>query len=173
MRYTAEIFVALFAAFFILPLSAKSFAGDDDQRTSRRSVAGNVIYPQWIFSKPDHYEFLPLVSNQDPQRQHPAAVAGQEWDSAKWDSAWTPEIAIRKFFEARIFERNYLRRGGIPVVELGPVFYKLSDLDQRRTLKLLIDHAGIFEQGYDVVELQDWATRDRIGSYTPKGMFLY
>lgn len=154
---------------------AAGFAGSNsmEDRTANRGVTGKVFYPSWIFTQPDHAEFLPLSSNQDPQHRHPAGSDGQEWDPAKWGGDWTPETAIRKFFAARIFERKYIRHGGIPVVELGPAFYKISDLDQRRTLKLLIDQTGIFNQGFDVVELLDWDTHARIGSYTPKGMFLY
>jgi len=59
-----------------------------------------------------------------------------------------------------------------PAVELGPTFYKLSDLDQRRTLKLLVDQANIFGQGYKAVDLFDWYTHDAVGLYTAKGMFL-
>ena len=57
-------------------------------------------------------------------------------------------------------------------MELGPTFYKLSDLDQRRTLKLLTDHGAVFKRGYKIVELVDWWTHDVVGAYTAKGMFL-
>ena len=63
-------------------------------------------------------------------------------------------------------------RNHIPVVELGPTFYKISDLDQRRALKLLTDQANIFDKGYKVVDLVDWNTKDVIGIYTAKGMYL-
>jgi hypothetical protein len=89
-----------------------------------------------------------------------------------WNPEWTPAIAVKKFFEARIFSRQYMRHGNTPVLEVGPTFFKLSDLDRRRTLKLLSSYTAIFNQGYDAVQLVDGSTKDIIGVYTPKGMFL-
>jgi hypothetical protein len=61
----------------------------------------------------------------------------------------------------------------IPVLEVGPTFYKLSDLDQRRALKLLAQYTEVFERGYTQIDLRDWKTRSSVGHFTPKGMFLY
>ncbi|MCK5658655.1 MAG: hypothetical protein KAH96_02095 [Alphaproteobacteria bacterium] len=164
-----SVFLSLLAGLFS-PTSG--FAWEEEIRTVKRTVSGIIHYPKWIYVKPKHYEFLPLVSNNDPEHQHPGAWEGQDWDVSKWNSQWTPEIAIKKFFHARIFENQYLRNGNVPVLELGPTFYKLSGLDQRRTLKLLMEQTAIFEQGFSIVELVDWSTHDIVGSYTPKGMFL-
>ncbi|MCK5556408.1 MAG: hypothetical protein KAI76_09225 [Alphaproteobacteria bacterium] len=148
------------------------FAWEKEIRTVNRTVTGIIHYPKWLYNRPAHYEFLPLVSNNDPAHKHPGAWDGQDWDASKWNEKWTPEVAIKKFFQAHIFERQYLRNGVVPVLELGRTFYKLSDLDQRRTLKLLTEQTEIFKQGYGIVELVDWSTLNIVGSYTPKGMFL-
>ena len=37
---------------------------------------------------------------------------------------------------------QYIEKG-IPVLEVGPTFFKLSDLDRRRTLKLLADYSEV------------------------------
>lgn len=166
----------VFPVFFGLLLSAvistPGFAYDEPDRTANRSVLGYPVYPDWLFNKPDHYEFSPLVSNSDPLTQHPSQWDGQDWDTSKWGSQWTPEIAIQKFFNAHIFERQYLSSDSVPVVELGPTFYKISDLDQRRTLKLLSDQMAFFKKGYSAIKLVDWSTHDVVGAYTSKGMFL-
>ncbi|MCC7037473.1 MAG: hypothetical protein IT560_09235, partial [Alphaproteobacteria bacterium] len=83
-------------------------------------------------------------------------------------------VTLNKFFKARIFERQFMRKGKppVPVLELGPTFYKISDLDQRRALKLLADFTGVFNEGFPVVELRDWHTAEIVGTYTPKGMFM-
>ena len=166
------IVFSVFLGVLSLVMAVPALAYDEPNRTANRSVMGRVITPDWIFEKPDHYEFTPLVSNQDPQNQHPGAWEGQDWDPSKWGPDWTPDIAIQKFFRARIFEKQYMAAGQMPVVELGPTFYKLSDLDQRRTLKLLTDRYEIFKSGHKVVELEDWSTHDIVGTYTPKGLFL-
>ena len=162
-------FLSLLAGIFS---PTQGFAFEEEIRTVKRTVSGIIHYPNWIYTKPNHYKFLPLVSNNDQEHKHPGAWEGQDWDVSRWNSKWTPEIAIQRFFHARIFENQYLRNGNVPVLELGPTFYKLSDLDQRRTLKLLMEQAEIFKHGYNIVELVDWSTLDIVGSYTPKGMFL-
>jgi hypothetical protein len=166
----------------VLAAATPGFAYDEPSRTAHRSVLGYPVYPDWIFSKPEHYEFSPLVSNSDPLTQHPNQWDGQDWDPKKWNKNWTPEIAIQKFYNARIFTNQYMSdehhlfsnsdAAPVPVVELGPTFYKLSDLDQRRTLKLLADYFGLIGKSSGVVELVDWSTHDVVGVYTPKGMFL-
>ncbi len=171
---TALTFV--FSAFLGLLLNAAlptaGFAFDDLNRTANRTPWGIVPNPLWLTARPDHYEFTPLVSNQDPQNQHPAAWDGQDWDSSQWGANWTPDVAVQKFFQARIFERQYMDAASTPVVELGPTFYKLSDLDRRRTLKLLTEQTAVFKKGHSVVELVDWSTHKIVGTCTPKGMFL-
>ena len=173
LKYKTLLFV--FPAFLGLLLGSATpgFAGDDADRTVHRSIFGLPAYPpDWLYNKPSHYEFSPLVSNSDPLTQHPAQWDGQDWDPSQWGAGWTPQIALNKFFKARIFTGRYMSRDNTPVVELGPTFYNLSDLDQRRTLKLLTDYSNLFGKGYKTVNLVDWSTHDVVGLYTAKGMFL-
>jgi len=162
----------VFTAFSGLLMSAvPGYAYDEPDRTANRTVLGIPEYPDWLFNKPDHYEFSAAVSNTDPLTQHPEQWDGQDWDPSKWNAQWTPETTLKKFFKARIFTRRFVNNR-VPAVELGPTFYKLSDLDQRRSLKLLTDQSNIFGKGYRAVDLVDWYTHDVIGIYTAKGMFL-
>lgn len=168
-------FVLVFSAFIsaagLFAVPSQAFAYDDENRTVNRSVLGRTIVPGWLLTKPEHYEFLPLTSNHDPQHQHPAAWEGQDWDVTQWNAKWTPDAALQKFFDARIFERQYMR-GNVLALDVGPAFFKISDLDRRRTLKLLADQSGVFKNGHSIVMLTDWSTHDIIGTYTEKGMFL-
>lgn len=153
-----------------------------EQRTAGRSPDGLSIYPQWIFQRPEHYEFLPMTSNHDPHHQHPQQWDGQDWDPAAWNEKWTPEVTLQNFYKNRVFHRQYMSgatrlnnpkvQAQVPVLEVGPNFYKLSDLDQRRALKLLADYTGVFEKGYKIIDLHDWRMRESIGQYTPRGMYL-
>ncbi|MDD9901458.1 MAG: hypothetical protein OXT65_10800 [Alphaproteobacteria bacterium] len=142
-----------------------------EQRTVHRSVTGQIFYPKWVLNVPEHYEFLPQVSNHDAQHRHPAQWEGRDWDPTLWSPGWTPEQAVDNFFRARIFKAQYMVKG-MPVLELGPKFFRLSDLDRRRTLKLLADTTGVFDNGHKAFMLRDWYTKDIVGNYTPKGMFL-
>jgi hypothetical protein len=143
-----------------------------EDRTSNRTLTGDIIYPKWVMATPEHYEFLPLKSNHDAQLDMPEQWAGQDWDPSMWDGKdWTPERAIKRFYVVRIFTAQYLE-GKMPVVEVGPTFWKISDLDRRRTLKLLADNAHVFERGYKMIVLRDWSSKKNVGEYTAKGMYL-
>ncbi len=144
----------------------------EPDRTANRTVAGVEVMPDWYYNTPDYYQFTPLVSNSDPMTQHPHQWDGQDWNPAKWNKRWTPVIAIRKFYNDGIFVNQSLSAWASPVVELGPRFYQLSDLDQRRTLKLLVDYMAYLKEGYPYVKLVDWHTHDVVGAYTAQGMFL-
>lgn len=147
----------------------------DAQRTINRLPSGDVFVPEKFYEKPEHYGFTPSVSNWEPHHEHPEQWNGQDWDPSMWNKDWTPEITLNKFFKARIFERQYMRKGKppVPVLELGYKFYKLSDLDQRRALKLLADYTNVFGEGFPVIQLSDWHTHEIVGTYTPKGMFMH
>lgn len=172
MRNASKFLLILGFLVLAAPPSAKAY--QEEMRTANRTATGEHIYPEWVLELPEHYEFLPYTSNHDPQNDHPQQWQGQDWDPSMWNAQWTPETAVHKFYQARIFTRQYMTRGknGLPVLELGPTFFKISDLDQRRTLKLLVDDSGVLADGFDVVVLKDWYTKDVVGSYTARGMQL-
>jgi hypothetical protein len=156
----------------------------EPERTVHRTVRGETFFPNGWFLRPEHDEFLPYHSNFDIQNSQPAAWDGQDWDSSMWDKNWTPEIALKKFFKAQIFTGLYHhidrktrknKTAGTPVIELGRTFYKLSDLDQRRTLKLLVDNTDGLKDA-PVIGLIDWYTKKLVGAYRQNGseqtMFL-
>ena len=167
--------------------------GESDTRTYNRTAPG-VENTNPLFETPQYYEFSPQVSNWDEQNQHPDAWRGQYWDTENWNSRWTPQSASDNFFENGVFNKRYMqaykksktlvkdgakrkffvkaRKESVPVLELGPVFYRLSDLDQRRSLKLVVEQSGVLQHGYAMVVLLDWKTKEIIGTYSDQGMFL-
>ncbi len=151
----------------------KAFSYEEENRTVNRTPTGMKVVPQSKLTLPEHYEFTARPWNHDAQNQHPQQWQGQDWDPSMWNEKWTPEVAIKKFYAAHIFHRQYVRYQRYPVLELGPTFFKLSDLDRRRTLQLLMDYNDVFSKGYDAVELRDWYTKELVGSYTRKGMLLH
>lgn len=138
-----------------------------------RTVANSsVVYPSWLFDKPEHYEFSTAVSNHDPKHQHPAQWAGQEWDPAMWNAETTPEAVLRRLYAVRVFSAQYQEKA-TPVLEVGPTFWKVSDQDRRRALKLLADHTQVLAAGgQSRIVLRDWYTKDNVGTYDAKGMQL-
>lgn len=166
MKTTIKLFFLGVLWIAALPATAAT-----EYRTAKEPV-GRMEYPSWLFDKQEHDEFRSeRHSNTDSQHDHPQQWEGQDWDPAAWGASWTPDEVINRFFNAGIFKRVHMKNSA-PTVELGPTFYKLSDLDRRRTLKLLTDQARIFETGYAAVLLTDWWTHDVVGSYTAKGLFL-
>lgn len=166
-----RLICSLFLSFMALAGAALAF--DDADRTVNRSVWGAIIRPDHLINLPWHHEFLPRNSNTDLQAQHPGAQAGQDWDVKAWTApGWTGSAALQKLFRGRVFERQFMKRGKTPAVTLGPAFYTLSDLDRSRALRLLADETRVFQQGYAVIDLVDWSTRDSVGVYTQRGLML-
>lgn len=145
-----------------------------ESRTQGREVGGGAVrYPDWMIKRPGYYEFTPMVSNHDVLNGHDQQFEGQDWDTSKWPDSWTAAKAMRRFYAAGIFTKQTLtgRTGrSARSVYLGPTFYKLSTLDQNRTLKLLTDEAKVFERNQDPVLLRDHATEKLVGSYSQTGL---
>ena len=156
-------------------------AAQAESRTAGRSVMGEMFYPKWLMQRPLYDEFSPRHSNYHPQHQHSMQWYGQYWDTAAWNADWTPDKTISRFFAAKIFHARYMEKSSVdkktvmqvPVLELGPKFWSLSDLDRRRALKLFADESGVFNDGtQSMFLLRDWKTREVLGNVTPDGMYL-
>lgn len=157
----------------LLLLASPAHAYEEGDRTANRDVGGHIIYPDKYFGQQPFAEFKSGVSNHDAQNQHPQQWDGQDWDPSAWNQKqWTPEIVVKNLYQNRTFNKQYVRGGKIPVLEVGPTFYKLSGLDQRRSVKLIADYEGVFENGFSMIELRDWRSRDVVGSYTKQGLVL-
>lgn len=144
---------------------------DESDRTQGRSTSARSIYPQAFFERQPYHEFLPGESNWDAQHRHPAQWLGQEWDPSLWNKDWPVERVIHHLYELRVFDGQAME-DNMPVLVLGPTFYKISDLDRRRSVKLLVDQSKIFDRGFTLITLRDWYTKDVIGTYTEKGLYL-
>ena len=127
-----------------------SAANADESRTSGRSVGGVVSRP--FLAYPDPFaEFKP--KGWDSRNYHPEQWQGMDWDTTAWNSSWTPEKTLERMYASGVLYRQYLDRR-TPIVEVGPRFYEFSDLDQRRTLKLLCDYFHVFEKDFSFVEIR-------------------
>lgn len=164
MNYTRLFFITL------LCLTAlHSNARADENRMSGRTIDGIISHP--FIAYPDPFaEFKP--KGWDARNYHPEQWQGMDWDPAAWNKNWTPEKTLERMYRSGVLYRQYLDHR-TPIVEVGPRFYEFSDLDQRRTLKLLCDYFHVFEKNFSFVEVRDWKSRDKIGIYTKStGMSL-
>lgn len=187
-------FIACFLTLVLM--TAVTAQAAPEYRTSGRSLTGETIIPDHLIATDGYEEFSPDRSNADPHHQHPQQWRGQDWDVSAWEgSGWTADRAIKRLFDGNIFKEQYVRGGkqslftmvkkeaektkatkekprqpAIPVLVVGPRFYQLSGLDQGRSVKLAVDHAKLFEQGYRVIELHDWYNKKVVGVYTARGL---
>jgi hypothetical protein len=158
----------------LLAHSAPTVAENQKEyRTWNRTVSGLQIYPEWLFVQPKHQEFSSYSSNWNIQGEFPTANENEDWDPKKWPKQWNSNSVMIRLFNGGIFKTHYLKDGQLPVLVLGPNFYKLSDMDRRRSLKLFADQSGVLKKGYNIIELVDWGDNKIVGSYTKDGMFLY
>lgn len=164
MKLTLSVIAAL-TCLITLPGHAHA----DEDRTSGRTVTG--IFSRPFLAYPDRFaEFKP--KGWDSRHYHPGQWQGMDWDTSAWNANWTPEATLERMYKSGVLYRQYLDHKR-PIIEVGPRFYEFSDLDQRRTMKLLCDYFHIFDEGSTFVEMRDWKTHDRIGVYTQStGMLL-
>lgn len=172
-NYKKTILSVILVFSLVSSFASKAEAVDIIERTWNRTISGLQGKPKGAFVKPKHQEFTSYASNWDIQGEFPEAWKNEEWDTTKWPEDWDEDITMVRLFRGKVFNKHYLKDGQIPVLVLGPVFYKLSDLDRNRVLKFFADESGILKKGFDIIELVDWGNNKIVGAYTEKGMFLY
>jgi len=174
LKYEGIIFLTILTICLVCSFAPKASAFDPfEVRTWKRLVSGAQTAPDGLFVKRKHQEFTSYASNWDIQGEFPEAWENEEWDTSKWPDDWRENMTMVRLFRGQIFKQHYLKDGKMPVLVLGPVFYKLSDLDRNRVLKFFANESGILKKGADIIELVDWGTHKIVGAYTEKGMFLY
>lgn len=174
-RFFALVLAALFLT--VLPgMEPKAFAmghnADPEFRTVNRSVQGFDRRFMHLRTPPEFLEFLPTTRGYHPKHTHDAQWVGQEWDYTAWDQKnWTPDRAVARLFDSKIFLRQTNHRGA-PALEVGEGFFDLSPLDQQRSLKLLSDYTELFVAGHDVLFIKEGRRGKVVGLYTPSGLRL-
>lgn len=130
-------------------------------------------FPDWMFQKPKHYEFTSGVSNWEIQGEFPQSWQAENWGAEDWPEGWKADTTMLRMFRGGVFKRHYLKEGQIPVLVVGPQFYRLSSQDRERVVRFFADESKILTRGFDIIQLVDWGDHRIIGSYTKHGMFLY
>jgi hypothetical protein len=138
--------------------------------------ASSMVYAEpkpWIWSWwPGHWENLDFEPYLEPAK-HPH---NSQWD----ESDWQPEhwISQRKdaidtlqgFYFADVLRGQYYD-DDLPVLEVGPAFYRLGGHDKRR-VTALVD--SIYEvttsRPNGMFMLYDWKSKKPVGAYTQHGL---
>lgn len=121
----------------------------------------------------------------------PAQWEGKDWDPAAWPISYQNKKKFtQNLFDADIIRDQYIKKGymnvrdtysnveytenggRVPVVEVGPNFYRLSDHDQYRVCDTLNQLYGATTGKYGGYVLTDWYSGKIIGEYSKSGLTL-
>ncbi|MEM6780640.1 MAG: hypothetical protein AAF569_02125 [Pseudomonadota bacterium] len=124
---------------------------------------------------PGHYDrvfnrqFNPHLEN--GKHPHNNQYFGKEWFAEDWLAQYENDLdLINNFYEADIFHGQD-EDDGVPVLIVGPNFYRLSGYDKRRVTHVL-DVVYNITDGHEagMFRLDDWRTDNPIGFYTEQGL---
>lgn len=127
----------------------------------------------WVWGWwPSHWEnldFEPYLEN----AKHPH---NSQWDEKNWKPAhWIEQRksgmdTLGAFYFADVLRDLYFD-DGVPVLEVGPSFYRLSGYDKRRVTALVDEiYQVTTSRPFGMFMLYDWKSKEPIGSYTQYGL---
>jgi hypothetical protein len=150
---------ALILAVSALALSAPAFAADG--------------FGWW----PGHWEWA-RYKNFNPYLEEGKKTQNTQWDEQDWYvQDWISQHGdgfklIDGWFRTDILHEQD-EEGGVPVVIVGPQFYRLSGFDKRRVMTTLDAVYGVTDNNaHPVILLKDWRTNRQIGVFTKDGLQL-
>jgi hypothetical protein len=127
----------------------------------------------WIWSWwPSHWEdqdFKPYPDN--PKHTHYSRFEENDWVPGDWISQRASgDRLIKELYVANILHKQYMD-DDMPVLEVGPGFYKLGGRDKRRVLQTVDEVYQITAaKPYGLFMVHDWKTHKPIGAYTQYGL---
>jgi len=132
----------------------------------------------WIFGWwPEHWKWVEYTKF-NPYLEMGKDTQNQQWANEDWYvQDWVAQnkdalTLIDGFFRADIL-REQKEDDGVPVVVVGPQFYRLGGFDKRRVITTVDAVYRITEDGTKpVIILKDWFTKKHIGIFTKDGLQL-
>lgn len=138
----------------------------------------------WIFSWwPSHWADLNFEKPylEQGKKPHNSQWNNIDWAPQDWLSQYENQLVlIDDFYRARIITDQYVKRGFfglgrdiMPVLEVGPAFYRLGGQDKRRVADTFDTVYGITaSKVFGMYVLEDSLTGRQIGTYTQYGLSL-
>jgi len=98
---------------------------------------------------------------------------GKDWYVEDWTSQEGSINLIKGFYDADILRSQEIGVNKMPVLTVGPNFYRLSGLDKRRVTQTVDTIYGITSATEDgSFMLKDWHTKHYIGAFDKNGLRL-
>jgi len=133
----------------------------------------------WVFGWcPSHWEWTSYTKF-SPYLEDSRQTQVPQWENTNWyveDWKAQREHAldlVQGFYQANVLKDQKVE-DGIPVLVVGPSFYRLSGYDKRRVAFLVDNVYGVTENAENnIFILRDWRTHKAIGVYTQTGLQLH
>lgn len=139
------------------------------------SHAATSLNPFGWWSGQDTWE---KFKNYNPYLEKGKDTQNQQWAAEDWYvQDWVAQnkdglTLIDGFFRADIL-REQADEKGMPVIYVGPQFYRLGGFDKRRVMTTLDAVYAITENpAHPTIFLKDWMTKRDIGIFTKEGLQL-
>lgn len=109
----------------------------------------------------------------DEKHHHPLAWRGGDWDLDNYEmqDRWGRAALIDRMYATGILKRQYARKH-VATLEVGETFFRLSEQDKHRFMKVVADHYGILESRYGWFEIREYRSHVLVGHYTVDGLLL-
>ncbi len=139
------------------------------------SAQGAQAAQRWVGWWPGHWQWVEykkfngyLENSKHTQNQQ---WADEDWYVQDWLSQNQDKFKlIDGFFKSDIF-REQAEDDGVPVLVVGPNFYRLGGFDKRRVVTTVDEVYGVTANGaYPVIVLKDWYTKRQIGVFNKEGL---
>lgn len=123
-------------------------------------------------SQSKHDKFHPYLEDlrelQIPQWEN------KNWYAEDWAAQKSETDLMKAFYKADILRDQVKEKDAMPVLIVGPNFYRLSGYDKRRVATVVNMVYGITEQKQDgAFYLKDWKTKKKIGIFNADGLRLH
>ena len=131
----------------------------------------------WGWSK--HHDHDVQMQNYNPYLENSRHMQIPQWEHKDWYAEdWLSQKdgmeLVQGFYSANIFRDQTVGHADLPVLVVGPNFYRLSGYDKRRVTHIVDVVYGIThskENGSFM--LQDWHTNRPIGVFDQNGLRLH
>lgn len=142
------------------------------------STAAFAQSKPWSFGWWPQHKIWEDYKRHSPYVEHPRHTQNSQWAGSDWYAEdWLVQkdglSLIQGFYDADIL-RDQKVKNDLPVLVVGPAFYRLSGYDRRRVAFMVDQIYGVTKaRPNGMYTLIDWHTKVPIGLYTKDGLQLH